>query len=289
MECKSVCEIDKFARSVLRYNYPTVQLLGDIRDVTANQLPQVDLWAFGSPCQGLSTAGKHRGFEDARSGLFRSVAGLLGESDNRPRYIIWENVPGVLTKPHRADFIEVLNTFVQLGARDIAWRVLDARHAGVPQRRRRVFVVVDLTGRSSGNILGVSPRCARHPHQDYTQRQNTHDSDWMQKDTRTDCWGLTQQQTTVAHELAPTLTVGSKSLVAYGSTCRRYSPIEQERLMGWPDGWTARGINERGQHVEISDTQRYKMMGNGVVAPVAEQIGRRMLAEFEGSGRNSLR
>ena len=338
-------------------------------------LPAVDLWAFGSPCQGLSVAGKNLGLDDPRSGLFREAIRLLRGCQSlgtAPRYVLWANVPGVLNSSHRDDFAEVLASFLQLGARDVAWRVLDARHTGdgVAQRRRRVFVISDFVGECAGQILALGESGRRDSAEDYEKRQGEEhpsrssgdpsregqqvygfDGQFSLTDlginvsptirTATNtavafdmgggkgmarlsnevsptlctgsphaiaygltrlqtcaiaegqppivassresivAYGMTQQQTSVVAEAVPTLTVGSDVCVAREaeprSVLRFLTPIECERLMGWPDDHTAWGVDESGGRVQISDTARYQMCGNGVCANVSEWIGRSIL------------
>ena len=139
-------------------------------------IPHADVVAFGSPCQDLSVAGKRAGFDGKRSVLFYEATRIIREmreaSNGRyPTWVVWENVGGALSSSGGRDFAAVLDELADLGAVDIAWRVLDARWFGVPQRRRRVFVVADLAGQRAGTIHtepeGVPwhPRTGRAPGQ----------------------------------------------------------------------------------------------------------------------------
>lgn len=144
-------EWDKSKQKVLRAHYPHDLLISDVRDAGAHNLPYADIISFGSPCQDLSVAGKRKGLAGERSGLFYEAIRIVGEL--RPAFAIWENVPGAFTSNGGRDFAYVLAAFHECGARDIAWRTLDAQHFGVPQRRRRVFVVADFAGERAGEIL----------------------------------------------------------------------------------------------------------------------------------------
>ena len=137
-------EIDKHAQGVLRKQFPNSQILGDIQEVSGEQLisagftPEHGVIVGGFPCQDLSVAGKRAGLAGARSGLFWEICRLLDEP--QARYFILENVPGLLTSSGGRDMGVVIGALAERGY-SIAWRVLDAQYFGVPQRRRRVFIV----------------------------------------------------------------------------------------------------------------------------------------------------
>jgi DNA (cytosine-5)-methyltransferase 1 len=132
--------------------------VGSADDRYQNTLPPVDLITFGSPCQDLSVAGKRAGLDGSRSGLFfeaiRIIQEMRDDTNGRyPRFAVWENVVGALSSNHGHDFAAALDSLAEIGALDIAWRVLDARWFGVPQRRRRIFVVADFGGELARALL----------------------------------------------------------------------------------------------------------------------------------------
>jgi DNA (cytosine-5)-methyltransferase 1 len=153
-------EIDKKAQEVLRRHFPDSTIFGDISGVTGEQLiaagfiPESGIITGGFPCQDLSVAGKRAGLGGERSGLFWQICRLLDET--RAQNFILENVPGLLSSNNGRDMAVVIEALVKRGYR-IAYRVLDAQHFGVPQRRRRVFIVGCLgdTGRSPEEILAI--------------------------------------------------------------------------------------------------------------------------------------
>jgi DNA (cytosine-5)-methyltransferase 1 len=182
-------EIEPYPIRVPRKNFPEMQHLGDITQINGAEIAPVDIVTFGSPCQGLSAAGMQKGlFDDKRSNLFFEAIRIIKEMREAthgkyPRYVIWENVPGAFSSNKGHDFLAVLRAFVETaGGHDtdvpepakkgksdrlawknagcivgegysIAWRMLDAQHWGVPQRRKRIYLVADFGGQRAGEIL----------------------------------------------------------------------------------------------------------------------------------------
>lgn len=155
--------------------------LGDITKMSGFSTPPVDVITFGSPCQDLSIAGKRAGLSGERSGLFMEAVRIIKEmreatNGQYPKYAVWENVPGAFSSNKGEDFRAVLEELarikeagISIPAPDkskwaksgfiagddwsIAWRTMDAQHWGVPQRRLRISLVLDLTGGRAGEIL----------------------------------------------------------------------------------------------------------------------------------------
>ena len=165
-------EIDKHCRSVLKRHYPDVLLLEDVRECGKRNLPNVDVVSFGSPCQDLSTLGKRGGLDGKRSSLFYEAIRVVAEL--QPAFAVWENVVGALSSNDGRDFVSVLDAFRERGARDVAWRTLDALYFGVPQRRRRIFLVADFGGERAAEVLFETEPCGEHGEVDgERQRTNT--------------------------------------------------------------------------------------------------------------------
>lgn len=143
-------EIDKAAQSVLRRRFPNTEIHDDVRSVGRHNLKPVDVICGGFPCQDLSVAGKRAGLAGERSGLWFEYHRILSEL--RPRWVVIENVPGLLSSNRGRDFAVILSGLAELGYLS-AWRVLDAQYFGVAQRRRRVFVVASLGDGSAAEIL----------------------------------------------------------------------------------------------------------------------------------------
>lgn len=131
-------EIEAFPRAVLEHHYPEVPLHGDFTTIEKNQYGKIDLLVGGTPCQSFSVAGLRGGLDDERGNLALEFCRLAQRE--QPRWIVWENVPGVLSSNGGRDFGSILGALAQLGY-GLAYRVLDAQYFGVAQRRRRVFVV----------------------------------------------------------------------------------------------------------------------------------------------------
>ena len=154
-------EIDKKAQDVLRRHFPNSTIFGDVTGVTGEQLiaagfePRGGIITGGFPCQDLSVAGKRAGLAGKRSGLFWEICRILDETGSET--IILENVPGLLSSNNGRDMAVVIEALVERGYR-VGWRVLDAQYFGVPQRRRRVFIVGCLrdSGRTPEEILNIS-------------------------------------------------------------------------------------------------------------------------------------
>ncbi len=136
-------EIDAFPSAVLAERWPDVPNLGDMTRILDGRPAAMDILVGGTPCQSFSVSGLRAGLDDERGNLTREYCRLVSEL--RPRWFVWENVPGVLSSNGGRDFGSILGAMVELGY-GVAYRVLDAKNFGVPQRRRRVFVV----GHSSG-------------------------------------------------------------------------------------------------------------------------------------------
>lgn len=174
------CEIDEYPRTVSEYHFSDVDSYGDIRNIHGNEIAPVDIICAGSPCQNLSLAGNRKGLQGRESSLFYESIRILGEMRNvtngkYPRFFVWENVVGAFSSNHGNDFRAVLEEIgqskipmpesgrwascgvVRVPICDISWRTLDAQHWGVPQRRRRIFLVADFaeSNRCAAEILFV--------------------------------------------------------------------------------------------------------------------------------------
>lgn len=192
---KWATEIEKFPIQVSKAHFPEMKHYGSITDVSGYDLEPVDIISFGSPCQDLSVAGKRKGLDGERSGLFmeavRTIREMREKTDGRyPRFAIWENVPGAFSSNGGHDFRAVLEELAEAkiplpktrwsvagmvtgGGCEIAWRCLDAQYWGVPQRRKRIFLVTDFRGERAGEILFESQSVSGDTAESREARQET--------------------------------------------------------------------------------------------------------------------
>lgn len=172
-------EIEPYPLGVTKARLPDMRHYGDITKIHGGKIEPVDITSFGSPCQDLSVAGNRAGLEGKRSGLFMEAVRIIREMREAthgryPTFVIWENVPGAYSSAGGEDFRIVLEEIASIAAPvvsiprsprwrgageiladgcSIAWRTLDAQYWGIPQRRKRVFLVADFGGERAGKIL----------------------------------------------------------------------------------------------------------------------------------------
>ncbi|MEG0471355.1 MAG: DNA cytosine methyltransferase [Solibacillus sp.] len=194
-------EIEPFPVAVTTNRFPNMKHLGDITNINGAEIEPVDIITFGSPCQGLSVAGLQKGLGDERSCLFLEAIRIIKEmrtatNGKYPTYAVWENVPGAFSSNKGEDFRTVLKEFCKIKAPNmsmpipnkrksgglewrnaggivgngysLAWRVLNAQFWGVPQRRKRIFLVADFAGERAGKILFERQGLSRN----FTQSEN---------------------------------------------------------------------------------------------------------------------
>ena len=185
-------EIDDFPATVSAHHFPQVTQLGDITKINVVELEPTDIICAGSPCQDLSVAGKREGLAGERSGLFVDAIKLvhgLRERTGKPRYFVWENVPGAFSSNKGMDFRAVLEEIsqteipipqggkwaksgmVEWNGGSLAWRVLDAQYWGVPQRRKRIFLVAYFGGLTAGEILFERESVCGNPSESEEERE----------------------------------------------------------------------------------------------------------------------
>ena len=172
-ECVAQVEWDKNAAGVLKHRWPNVPLFCDVSKVTAEDLPDADFITYGFPCQDLSVAGKRKGLDGKRSGLFYEACRIIKQLAERAirrggagggRFIaIAENVKGLLSSGDGYDFARCIRELHNIGASEVGFSVFDSQYFGVAQRRKRVFIVADFGGESTSEILAFSEGMSGHP------------------------------------------------------------------------------------------------------------------------------
>lgn len=340
-ECVGYSEIDKYAIQIYEKHFPEHTNYGDATKIRTDELPGFDLLVGGFPCQAFSVAGKQWGFCDTRGTLFFEISRIL--SHKRPRYLLLENVKGLLSHDKGKTFQTILEVLTSIGY-DLQWQVLNSKDFGVPQNRERIFIVGTLDGHlggggrrqvfpirggntealkkvinggcDSGNVfstegLAVTQKALgggqgaktglytvpnelkqignidQKGHNRLWGRNNGDchciDSNYYKGANELDKGRRTQVAVPVLTperekkrqngrrfktdgEPAFTLTSQDKHGVYDGYRIRRLTPTECERLQGFPDNWTS----------GISDTQRYKVLGNAVTTNVVSAVVNRM-------------
>ena len=165
-ECVAQVEWDKNAAGVLKRRWPDVPLFCDVSRVSGEDLPDCDFLTYGFPCQDLSVAGKREGLSGERSGLFFEATRLIRELRARGsgiRFALAENVAGLFSADDGRAFARCIGELLESGASEIGWRMFDSQYFGVPQRRKRVFIVSDFGGRSCDEIFAITESLPGYP------------------------------------------------------------------------------------------------------------------------------
>ena len=265
-------EIDGKAIQVFEEHFEGVKNYGDAAQIRGDQLPKFDLLVAGFPCQPFSHAGKKRGFLDARGTLFFDIARIL--HDKKPRYLVLENVLGLLHNTQGKTFQTILGILADLGYTTCEWQVLNSKDFGLPQNRNRVFIVgyfgaqprrtlfcAESDGRSDERIIG---REVTFP-LTTSYSKGPAASDVPKR--RRQLVGLDVLERSNEGEPSFTLTAQDRHGVIVknperSTIVRRLTPLECERLQGFPDAWTA----------SLTDPQRYFALGNAVSVPVIKAV-----------------
>lgn len=346
--------------------------LGDITKIKGCNAPVVDCIIGGSPCQDLSVAGKRAGLAGERSGLYMEQIRIIKEMRHRdeqrgrtgesirPRYMVWENVPGAFSSNQGKDFAAVLEEAIKVADPEapdvpvpekgwptsgcimgdtwsVAWRVLDAQFWGVPQRRRRIALVADFGGQSAPEILFIRKGVSRDLDESEQERKATARDAQNRSgaDDRTGAVGFPlgfrpenvrcydEVATTLCNGTRPGFTTGVIQPVSienhpadsrvdiddsgkvqtltsrmgtgggFSLNCnqvvrvryivRRLTPLECERMQGYPDGWTDIGewVDSKGKKHKEADSPRYKALGNSIALPPWKWVLKRLCACYE--------
>jgi len=246
--CVYANEWDKYACQIYRKNFGDKELHeGDITKISAESIPDFDLLVGGFPCPTYSIAGKRKGFDDPRGIVFFQICRVA--KVKKPRLLLLENVKGLLNHEGGATFRTILYALSELGY-DCEWEVLNSKNFGVPQNRERVFIIGHLRGTGGRKIfpLGKDDRVFNEENEPNQKLLQTKYSTAIRTKGRA-------EDTFIRH----------KGVYGEGRI-RRMTPTECERLQGFPDGWTE----------GISDSQRYKCLGNAVTTNVITEIGSKL-------------
>ena len=287
-------EIEPFPCAYLKHHYPDVPNWGDMTKFQEWTDANVDVLAGGTPCQSYSVAGLRAGLADPRGDLMLTYLAIAARY--RPKWIVWENVPGVLSSNGGRDFGTFLGGLGELGY-GFAYRVLDAQHVrtrrfphAVPQRRRRVFVVGHLGDwRRAAAVLFDRESMSGHP----APRRQAGESvaGTFKACASSGGWSNSADHAAAGYmipvgiEIGPsggrytdpgfTLQAAHHHAVATPYAVRRLTPAECERLMGFPDGATMIPYRNK-PAAKCADGPRYKALGNSWAVNCAEWVGERI-------------
>lgn len=268
------CEVKDYCQQVLSHHWARVPKSKDICNVQATEIPDADIWTAGFPCQDLSLArmGRRDGLRGAKSGLFFEIARLAGE--RRPRVLILENVHGLLTSHGGRDFTVVLKALDELGY-GVAWRVFNSQHFGIPQSRRRVYIVgVHQDPGRAAQIL-FEPQCSARNNPKSGSNGKKPDS-LFQTVVGNPVTGYVKARAhcIYAESARHTGTDWSRNYVWYpDGRVRRFMPDEVEQIQGFPIDWTK--LPNLADSDDV-DSARYHAVGNSVTPQVAEWLGKRV-------------
>ena len=286
-------EIDKYAAATYQNNFGKSSLVvGDIKKIDVDGIPDFDVLVAGFPCQSFSTAGKQKGFDDARGNLFFQVARVV--EAKKPRVIFLENVENLIEHDEGKSFLTVYNALAPMGY-SFKYKVMQPYEYGnVPQNRARVFIAGfsddDWCSRFSfpepipltSNLESLFDRSVKHSDCYYYDASNRYYEELKQLAVKKDCvyrlydWGLSKK----AYSICPTMT-------AYMETCnhervpiilddygiRRLTPYECLKLQGFPDDFKfPQGT---------SMIKAYKQVGNSVCVPVVRRIAEQIKKVME--------
>ena len=278
-ECIGFCEIDKFARQVYKANFNTEGEVEwhDITKVTDEQVGElrgkVDLITGGFPCQAFSVAGKRRGFNDTRGTLFFEIARVARIL--KPRYLLLENVKGLLNHARGDTFFTILNTLGELGYW-VEWQLLNSKDFGIPQNRERVFIVGHFGGEPRRKVFPITRagrqtqgRVARTLKAEMVPILINRGKVRVKDDNLASC--LDANYYKGLDNRGARTGIMEKPSHRDGVRIRRLTPLECFRLQGFPDSH-----HDKAKAAGVSDAQLYKQAGNAVTVNVVYEIARRL-------------
>ena len=285
--CVGSCEWDIHARETYKKNFGSYPEYDDAKDLHPQSLPSFDVLCAGFPCQAFSIAGKRLGFEDTRGTVFFEIARIAKEK--RPSYLLLENVRGLLSHDKGRTFATIVSTLDALGY-DAEWQVLNSKFF-VPQNRERVFIVGHLRGERTRQIFPLGDFDSETNQSEPKEKVGVvNDKGNLREVEQSTCLDANYWKGCDNHaQITMIKAVSIENTGANGrrikdpgdpqfclsqncgvgiqdnTRIRRLTPVECERLQGFPDGWTIG-----------SDTQRYKQCGNAVTVHVVEYIAREL-------------
>ena len=284
--CVYANEWDKYAAKIYEKNFGERPDTRDITTVGADEIPDHDLLTVGFPCQAFSIAGKRKGFNDTRGTLFFEIGRILRHK--KPGYFILENVKGLLSHDEGRTFEIIIISLNELGY-DVQWQVHNSKN-WVPQSRERMFIIGHIRGERRPEIF---------PFREGNSQNDKMEKQYIAKTIKAGDYKLPGDLQLISYAIDSNYYKGTsyrdfkekhrrqlivrdgrdnRSCLRSGRTpeigikglsIRRLTPIECERIQGFPDNWTE----------GVSDRQRYICLGNAVTTNVITEIGKRLLSE----------
>lgn len=271
------CEVNNFCTHVLRRHWPKVPCVPNILELTADQIPDAEVWSGGFPCQDVSVARGwlgREGLKGKNTGLFYPFAELVRHK--MPQVVLMENVSGLLNSHDGRDFAVIMQTFQKMGY-GVAWRIFNSRYFGTPQSRPRVYICAW----KGSAIKAVNALYESGP----TKLPESARLGFLRQ---TKCMETGAYVPEIAFCLAATSgrhtgTDWSRTYISYHDEVRRLTPTECEKLQGFPESWT---LPHEDFHLsdDAIDTLRYHAIGNAVSVPVVEWVAKRIKAELRAPG-----
>ncbi len=260
-----LCEFDEPASRVLAHQFPDVPLFGDVRELKASHIPPVDVLAGGFPCQDLSQAGLTKGISGSKSGLVSEMFRLMETMKPKPRWVLFENVPFMLQLEGGRAMAHLTQTLGDLGY-TWAYRVVDTRSFGLPQRRQRVVMLASKT--EDPRTVLFADEAGERQFKDLP-RKTAYGFYWTEG-VRGLGWGINAIPTikggsTVGIPSPPAIWLPDGRIVTPDIR-------DAERLQGFPLNWTRPAVDD----AKKRNGPRWKLVGNAVSVPLARWVGRRL-------------
>ena len=268
-KCVYTCEFDKHKRKEYEIIHGNEPEGCDIRNVRAADIPRANVWFFGAPCQDFSIAGLRKGLGGDRSSLISEVFRLIEEkAENKPEWLVYENVKGMLSSNGGWDFLSILLGMEELGY-DTEWQTLNTKNFGLPQNRERVYTIGHLRKYGIKQILPIQSAngkdCIPKVIGGIGEKDSNNNKQWKQQNR--------------IYDNNISISVTTKFQPFYldnNFRIRKLTPKECMRLQGVPDEYTDKLIK-----AGISDSQIYKAAGDGLSVPIAKEIGERIRKTYE--------
>ena len=289
-ECAGWVEVDKFKQQAYKAVHDTEGEWhkDDITTIRAEELPKADIYTGGFPCQSFSIAGNRGGFEDTRGTLFFEIARLAKE--RKPKYLLFENVRGLLSHDEGKTFATILKTLWEIGY-NAQWQVLNSKNFGVPQNRERIFIVGYLRGEPRPKIFPFRKDSQKvnelQGQQNYTNTLTARyeangtgsyvveGKQYAQEIKQLNNPTHSNDRVYCEKGISPTLNTmqggNRQPFIKKDNGIRKLTPLETFRLQGFPDEWY-----HKCRAAGISDTQMYRAAGDAVTVNVVQEIGRRL-------------